>query len=144
MIEKLKNRKKKLDGKNKMKTNLAMLPSIVGVLIFFIIPFIVVLYYSVIDNIVQKKFVFLDNYIKVLNNEAFKLAALNTAKFTLIAVPLAVVLSMLLASLMMNNLPFKSQFRTLFLTPLMVPVASVVLIFQVLFHYNGVVNDFIA
>ena len=78
-----------------------------------------------------------------MENEAFKKAAFNTMRFTFIAVPLAVILSMLLASLMMENIPFKSQLRTLFLTPLMVPVASVVLIFQVLFHYNGVVNDFI-
>ena len=120
-----------------------MLPSILGVLTFFVVPFFVVIYYSVIDNVVSKKFVFLDNFINVLKNEAFKKAAFNTMRFTFIAVPLAVILSMLLASLMMENIPFKSQFRTLFLTPLMVPVASVVLIFQVLFHYNGVVNDFI-
>lgn len=120
-----------------------MLPSILGVLTFFVVPFFVVIYYSMIDNIVSKKFVFFDNFINVLENEAFKKAAFNTMRFTFIAVPLAVILSMLLASLMMENIPFKSQFRTLFLTPLMVPVASVVLIFQVLFHYNGVVNDFI-
>lgn len=83
-----------------------------------------------IDNIVSKKFVFFDNFINVLENEAFKKAAFNTMRFTFIAVPLAVILSMLLASLMMENIPFKSQFRTLFLTPLMVPVASVVLIFR--------------
>ncbi len=38
-------------------------------------------------------------------------------------------------------MPFKSQFRTFFLTPMMVPIASIVLIWQVLFHYNGMVND---
>lgn len=137
------NKKSGWDRKSRIKTNLFMMPSLIGVLIFFVIPFLVVIYYSVIDNIISKKFVFLDNFIKVLNNQAFRKAVFNTMRFTLIAVPLAVILSMLLASLMMENLPFKSQFRTLFLTPLMVPVASVVLIFQVLFHYNGVVNDFI-
>lgn len=131
------------DKKSRIKSNLFMLPSILGVLTFFVIPFFVVIYYSMIDNIVSKKFVFFDNFINVLENEAFKKAAFNTMRFTFIAVPLAVILSMLLASLLMENIPFKSQFRTLFLTPLMVPVASVVLIFQVLFHYNGVVNDFI-
>lgn len=131
------------DKKSRIKSNLFMLPSILGVLTFFVVPFFVVIYYSMIDNIVSKKFVFFDNFINVLENEAFKKAAFNTMRFTFIAVPLAVILSMLLASLMMENIPFKSQFRTLFLTPLMVPVASVVLIFQVLFHYNGVVNDFI-
>jgi multiple sugar transport system permease protein len=40
-------------------------------------------------------------------------------------------------------MPFKSQFRSFFLTPMMVPVASVVLVFQVLFNQNGVINEFI-
>lgn len=134
----------KWNRKSKFKSNLFLLPSFIGVAIFFVIPFFVVMYYSVIENVISKKFVFLDNYINVFKNGAFRQAAFNTVRFTLISVPLAVILSMLLASLMMTKLPLKSHFRTLFLTPLMVPIASIVLIFQVLFHYNGVVNDFIA
>ncbi|MDE7113190.1 MAG: sugar ABC transporter permease, partial [Acetatifactor sp.] len=56
-------------------------------------------------------------------------------------VPLSVVLSLMLAIVLEAKLPFRSQFRTFFLSPMMVPVASVVLIWQVLFHYNGAVND---
>lgn len=123
------------------KVNAFLLPSLLGVFTFFVVPFFVVVYYSLTDGI-TKEFVFLDNYINVLQNEAFKLAIKNTLIFTFTAVPLAVVLSLLLANLLMSNIPFKSYLRTAFLSPLMVPVASVVLIFQVLFHYNGVVNDF--
>ena len=61
--------------------------------------------------------------------------------FSAVAVPLAVVLSLVLAMVLDTKLPFRSQFRTFFLSPLMVPVASIVLIWQVLFHYNGAVND---
>ena len=43
---------------------------------------------------------------------------------------------------MESRIPFKSYFRTFFLSPLMVPTASVVLIWQVMFHYNGIVNNF--
>lgn len=136
--------KTKWDRKSRMKSRIFMLPSIVGVMTFFVIPFFVIIYYSVINNVVSKEFVFLDNFKQVFKNQAFRQAAFNTFRFTIIAVPLVVVLSMMLASLMMKNMPFKSQFRTLFLTPLMVPIASIVLIFQVLFHYNGAVNDFIA
>lgn len=133
-----------LDKSNIFKTNMFLVPSLVGVLIFFIIPFFVVIYYSFIDSTISRNFVFLDNYKTVLKNEAFKLAAMNTMKFTLIAVPLAVILSMLLANLLLSQMPFRTQLRTMFLSPLMVPVASIVLIFQVLFHYNGAVNDFLA
>ncbi len=136
-------KKMKSETKNRCIVNMGMIPSVVGVFMFFILPFFVVIYYSTINNIGEKKFVFLENYRNVIHNGAFRIAVANTLKFTFTAVPLAVILSLFLASLMMENLPFKSQLRTLFLTPLMVPIASVVLIFQVLFSYNGAVNDFI-
>ena len=63
--------------------------------------------------------------------------------FSAIAMPLAVILSLLLAILMESRIPFKSQFRTFFLSPMMVPIASVVLIWQVVFHYNGMMNEII-
>lgn len=118
--------------------------SVLGVLTFFVIPFLVVIFYSVVDNPISHSFVFLDNFINVFNNAAFKQAASNTMKFSATAVPLAVVLSLGLAMLLDSKIPFKSQFRTFFLTPMMVPIASIVLIWQVLFHYNGMVNDVMA
>ena len=66
--------------------------------------------------------------------------AKNTAMFSVIAVPLAVVLSLALALLLECRIPCKSLFRTFFLSPMMVPVASVVLIWQVVFHYRGTLN----
>lgn len=124
-----------------MISGLFIAPSLLGVLLFFILPFCVVIYYSVVDNPISANFVFLDNFSIVLRNTAFKTAVKNTAVFSAIAVPLAVILSLLLAIVLEAKLPFRSQFRTFFLSPLMVPVASVVLIWQVLFHYNGAVND---
>ena len=56
------------------------------------------------------------------------------------SVPLAVVLSLGLALLLEARIPLKSEFRTFFLSPMMVPIASIILIWQVLFHYNGVIN----
>lgn len=121
-----------------------LLPSLMGVSLFFILPFGVVIYYSLIDNTTRQTFVFMDNFRKVLNNTAFQMAAKNTFTFSVTAVPLAVVLSLLLALALVRKIPFRSQLRTFFLTPMMVPVASVVLIFQVLFHYNGAVNDWLS
>lgn len=139
-IRKNQNSNKKL-RKIKVSSGLFIAPSFLGVMLFFIIPFLVVIYYSLINNPISGEFVFLDNFIMVLKNAAFKKAASNTLKFSLVAVPLAVILSLLLAMLLDNKIPFRSQFRTFFLSPMMVPVASIVLIWQVLFHYNGAVND---
>jgi multiple sugar transport system permease protein len=118
-----------------------MIPSVLGVLVFFVVPFIVVIYYSFVANPISGEFVFFDNYMQIVQNGAFQTAVKNTLQFSAIAVPLAVVLSLMLAIVLESKMPFRSQFRTFFLSPMMVPVASIVLIWQVLFHYNGAVND---
>jgi len=56
-------------------------PSIIGVLIFFILPFFVVIYYSLIDNPINAEFVFLDNFSKIFQNEAFQLASKKHCSF---------------------------------------------------------------
>ncbi len=122
---------------------LYLLPSVIGVLLFFVLPFLIVVYYSVVDNPINHEFVFLDNFIMVFHNAAFQQAAKNTMMFSVTAVPLAVILSLLLAMMLESKIPFQSQFRTFFLSPMMVPIASVVLIWQVLFHYNGMMNEII-
>ncbi|MBR6241911.1 MAG: sugar ABC transporter permease [Ruminococcus sp.] len=124
-------------------SNICLLPSLVGVLLFFIVPFGIVVYYSVIKNIGTQEYVGLDNYKALLDNLSFQKAAHNIALFSLVAVPLAVVLSLGLAMILERNIPGKSLFRTFFLSPLMVPTASVVLVWQVLFHNHGTVNQII-
>lgn len=124
-------------------SNFCVAPSLIGVLIFFLIPFCIVIYYSVVNNPVMHKFVFLDNFKALFKNTAFMTAAKNTAAFSAIAVPLAVVLSLGLAVMLDAKIPGKSIFRTFFLSPLMVPTASVVLVWQVLFHNHGTLNQII-
>ena len=53
------------------------------------------------------------NYERVLGNEAFKSASMNTLEFALKAVPLAVILALLLAILLNSGLPGKSVFRSI-------------------------------
>lgn len=118
-----------------------MAPSFFGVLLFFFVPFLVVIYYSMIDNPISKEFVGVDNFISVFNNKAFRMALTNTGKFTLISVPLVVILSLFAAIAIDKSIPGKSKIRSALLSPMMVPIASVILIWQVLFHYNGVVNE---
>ena len=122
---------------------LYLLPSVIGVALFFVLPFLVIIYYSLIDNPIAANFVFLDNFISLLQNKAFKMAAANSLTFSFTAVPLAVVLSLGIAFLLDKNIPGKSRIRTAFLSPMMVPIASVILIWQVLFHYNGLVNEWL-
>lgn len=130
--------------KSRLVSTAFMAPGFIGVMMFFVLPFFWIIYYSLINNPLQKEFVWFDNFAALLKNPAFLTASKNTFKFAVISVPLAVVLSMLLAMALNCKIPAQSKLRSAFLSPLMVPVASIVLIWQVLFHFNGGVNDFLA
>ena len=126
--------------KNRISEKAFLLPSFLGVGLFFVVPFIVVFYYSLVEGQLGSRFVFLENFKALFENAAFLLAAKNTAVFSAVSVPLAVVLALLLAGLIESKIPGKSVFRVIFLSPAVVPIASVVLIWQVIFHYNGALN----
>jgi len=130
-------------SRDNINGTLWLAPSLLGVAVFYIVPFFVIVYYSLIDNPIRRNFVFLDNFVTLFQNQAFRTAAANTLKFSLVAVPLAVVLALMIALMLEVRIPLKSHFRTFFLSPLMVPVASIVLIWQVMFHYNGAINEFL-
>jgi multiple sugar transport system permease protein len=115
-------------------------PSIGGTGLFFFVPLLLVAWYSMVDNPVMMRFVFFDNYRSLFRNQAYLQAAGNTLFFSLVSLPLVVGLSLLLAILLNSRLKARSQLRSLFLSPLLVPVASVVLVWQVLFSYNGAIN----
>jgi len=121
-----------------------LLPSFAGVLLFFIIPFIMLIKMSFQKSATNSSFVGFDNYTKVISNDAFKEALGNTALLSALVVPLGVILSLLLALMLNARIPGRSMFRSILLTPMMVPVASVVLIWQVFFSYNGVLNGWLA
>jgi multiple sugar transport system permease protein len=114
--------------KLKRKTALFLAPSVGGVATFFVVPFLVVIYYSMVDNPISKNWVFLDNFKGIVENKAFKLAVTNTVKFSAISVPLIVILSLMVAFALDKNVLAKSQIRSSILSPMMVPIASVILI----------------
>ena len=113
-------------------------PSFLGVFLFFILPFVVVVKYA-FTNAAGEQVAF-QNFVNLLKNPIFRMAAKNTLTFSAVAVPLSVVLAIVLALMLECRIPMKSYFRSFFLSPMMVPVASIVLIWQVLFSYNGTVN----
>lgn len=119
-------------------------PSLVGFLFFFLLPFFGGLYYSLIDSPFNTVFVGLKNYVNLLENPIFRKAGFNTAAFTAISVPLNMLLSLILALMLNKSLYFKNILRTAFITPLVVPVASIVLVWQVIFDLRGSLNLILA
>ncbi|TGE35512.1 sugar ABC transporter permease [Desulfosporosinus fructosivorans] len=127
------------------KTALIFLaPSLIGFLIFFFVPFVGGLYYSFVDSPVGGSFVGLTNYIDLLRNAVFLKAGYNTMVFTAIAVPLNILFSLGLALLLNRRIYGRNIIRMGFIIPLVVPVASVVLVWQILFDINGSLNAVIS
>ena len=126
--------------RGKDHTFLFLVPSLLGVALFFVLPFGMVVYYSLVNRPVNGDFVGLRNFKALLQNRAFLLGAKNTAILIGLSVPLAVLLPLKLALWLERAIPMKSQLRTAFLSPMLVPIASVILVWQVLFHQNGTLN----
>lgn len=93
---------------------------------------------------VSSRFVGLQNYISVLGNSAFKLAAGNTAKFIAVCMPLLLVISLSIALMLTAFQEKHGIFKTSFLVPMAIPVASIVLLWRVIFHRNGLLNGILA
>lgn len=75
------NKKTKLAKKDAVTGFIFSMPSIVGMLVFFLIPFIICIALSLTDNINSMNFVGIDNYVDIISSQTFRLAAWNTLKF---------------------------------------------------------------
>ena len=116
-----------------------LLPNLLGVLYFSLIPILQVFLRS-FQSIIGGRWVGIQNYIAVLHNVAFQRAISNTAKFTAVCIPLLIVISLTLAVLLYSIPGIGGSIRSVFLMPMAVPAASVVLVWRVLFHERGLVN----
>jgi len=116
-----------------------LLPSMLGITIFFLLPFLDTIRRSFYDAL-GKRFRGFGNYGAVLQNDSFRLAAANTAKFLCICLPLLMVLSLVFALMMRMISPGGRRIKTLFLLPMAVPVASMVLVWKLLFEEKGLAN----
>ena len=113
-------------------------PSLIGLLVFYIIPFFGSLYYTFTAGVAEKQFVGLQNFVDLMGNPTFELAVKNTALFMGIGVPLLMGLALLLSLLMLDS-PFIAA-RWALLTPLIVPIASVVAGWQMMVGDGGLMN----
>ncbi|MCK8486490.1 sugar ABC transporter permease [Paenibacillus sp. MBLB2552] len=116
-------------------------PSVAGFAVFYLIPFGMSLLYSFQSGTSGGGFAGLANYRELLASDSFRKAAANTLYFSAIGVPLMLVLSLILALLLNRQIYLRKWLRTSYVLPLVVPVASVILIWQMIFDWNGVLND---
>lgn len=129
--------------KGSWKGLLFVLPSLTGVSLFWLIPSMDVVRRSFFGA-VSGEFTGLKNYMTVFENRAFRLAAMNTLRFFLVCIPLLVGLSLLIAVVLTRQKKMLQLLKSAFLLPMAIPVASVVLLWKLLFHKKGILNGILA
>jgi multiple sugar transport system permease protein len=115
-------------------------PSVVGFAVFYLIPFAMGVMYSFMSSSSGGRYAGLSNYRELLASDSFRKAAYNTFYFSVVSVPLMLALSLGLALLLNRQIYFRKWLRTSYVLPLVVPVASVIIIWQMIFDWNGVLN----
>jgi multiple sugar transport system permease protein len=81
----------------KFKIYILCIPGLAGFVLFFLWPFGKSLWYSFVNDVYHKDFVWFDNYLAVFNNQYFRLALKNTLIFSLVGVGLFLLLSITLS-----------------------------------------------
>lgn len=122
---------------------LFLLPSLAGVAFFVLIPFADVVRRSFLEAI-SETWVGFKNYTAVFQNQAFQLAALNTLRFIGICIPLLIILSLLISIFLHRQSRYGYFIKMAYLMPMAIPVASVALLWQILFDKQGILNGLLA
>ncbi|MCZ7543026.1 MAG: sugar ABC transporter permease [Anaerolineae bacterium] len=124
---------------------LFILPSLVHTIIFLAIPLVFSFYLSFTDwrgvNLQDAPFVGLGNYDFLRGDRRFWAAMLNSAKYTLMSVPLGMAISLAIAVVMNQKLRGIYIFRTLFFMPVISSWVAVAVIWVTLLDTrSGIIN----
>ena len=123
---------------------LFLLPVLAGLMLFYVVPFIGGIWYSLTDGTYRNAFVGLQNYINIWKNGMFLLGLKNTMILSLICAPTVWVLSFVIAALLNRLRPDGAFFRNSILLPYLMPSSAMLLIWLLLFDYGGVINRLLA
>ncbi len=117
-------------------------PWIIGFLAFVLYPMLASTYYSFTTyNVVDMKFVGLQNYINLIHDNKFYWSLWVTAKYTFVSVPLNLVAALMVAILLNQKVPFLSFWRTLYYLPSIITGVAVALLWKwILNPQYGILN----
>lgn len=119
-------------------------PWIIGMIIFFLYPAVMSLYYSLTDyDIISKPvFVGLKNYITLFTkDQIFMKSIVNTLYMVAISLPLQLIMQLMLAMMLNWEVKGIGIFRAIYYIPVLVPPVSISLLFTMVYDDNyGVLN----
>lgn len=123
-----------------------ILPGLVILAVFCILPIFMTLYYSFTDyNLAQApEFIAFSNYAKVFTNTQLRKALVNTAIYVIITVPLQTIVSLLAASFLANflNNRYGKFLRGVIFIPILVSYVAAAAVWRIIYNAKGgVINQ---
>ena len=121
-------------------------PTMVLLMVLMVIPIVMVIGYSLMDNVIMKKnpqFVAFKHYSDILTSESFWNAVSNTLFFTGVSVIAHLIIGLAFAMMLNTGLlgnRTKAIFRTIYVLPWLFTVAIIAVLWRLLLEPNGVVN----
>lgn len=120
-----------------------ILPWLIGLLLFTLVPMIAAGYISMTEwNIVgNPKFIGLSNYIKIFQSEDFFHSLLVTVRYAVFAVPLTITTALVIAILLNKQRKGTAVFRVIYYMPAIVSGVAVAVVFKWILDPNyGLIN----
>lgn len=123
---------------------LFLLPSIIVLMTFLIIPIIEAFRWSVLDYKIiadTSEFVGLNNFKEIFSDEMFWKAFVNTILFVAIVLPMNIFLPMILAVLVNQKLRTVGLFRVLYYVPVVTPIVVTALMWKMLYSQESLLSN---
>ncbi len=128
-------RKLKYSAENSPQAWLYLLPALIIIGIFNVLPlirtFIVSFQKGTLTNL---EFNGIRNYLVVIQDPKFHTALINTSLYAFIVVPVALIIAMFIAITIYEKIKFKDFFETIFFMPYLTSIIAVGVVFRFLFN----------
>ena len=131
----------KIQTKNALTAYGLLAPLLFGCLVFYGLPFCMVIWYSLVRGAgYSQSFAGFDYYIQLLRNDVFRMAMGNTMMFLAVGLTLILVISYAIALFLKNRTEKHLALQSVILLPYVMPVVGTVLLVDILFSQAGLGN----
>ena len=146
MAKSVKRKASKRDKKDWLAAYVFIAPVTIGLVIFYMVPFIQNFWFSFndVNKFNMATFIGLANYKQLFQEPDLLLALKNTLIYAIVTVPIGLGLSLLVASLLNSKIKGTSFYRTIYFLPSVTMSVAVALVWKLIFHSEyGIFNAMI-
>lgn len=141
------NKRKRLSNSESMWGYIMVAPTIIGLIILNIYPFIDTIRLSLSSTKAFGGYEFtgLENFKRMFSNAEFWKATWNSIYFCILTVPIGVFIALIVAVLLNAKIKGKTTFRAIFFLPMVVSPAAVAMVWRWMFNTEyGIINEMIS